>query len=84
MDEIASFIIALKMILYDVMNLTKYKSIYFNDTCTAGSAYFCTLLGFDESYWITGLVVLFVFLCQLRQGKVDFVKFFFVFLCDVF
>ena len=34
------------------MNLTKCKSIYFNDTCTAGSAYFCTLLGFDESYWI--------------------------------
>ena len=45
---------------------------------------FVALLGFDEPYWITGFVVLFVFLCQLRQGEVDLVKFFFIFFCDVF
>lgn len=38
------------MILYDVMNLTKYKSIYFNDTCTWNDLYFCTFVPPNE--WI--------------------------------
>ena len=50
MDEIASFIIAFKMILYGVMNLTKCKSIYFNDTCTWNDLYFCTFVPPNE--WI--------------------------------
>ena len=50
MDEIASFIIAFKMILYGVMNLTKCKSIYFNDTCTWNALYFCTFVPPNE--WI--------------------------------
>ena len=50
MDEIASFIIAFKMILYGVINLTKCKSIYFNDTCTWNDLYFCTFVPPNE--WI--------------------------------
>lgn len=50
MDEIASFIIAFKMILYGVMNLTKCKSIYFNDTYTWNDLYFCTFVPPNE--WI--------------------------------
>ena len=38
------------MILYGVMNLTKCKSIYFNDTCTWNDLYFCTFVPPNE--WI--------------------------------
>ena len=38
------------MILYGVVNLTKCKSIYFNDTCTWNDLYFCTFVPPNE--WI--------------------------------
>lgn len=38
------------MILYGVMNLTKCKSIYFNDTCIWNDLYFCTFVPPNE--WI--------------------------------